>query len=84
MSGVVQSGTMVEVLLTAGLSLLSALMLITVRWVLKVIGEKDKLTSQLLVSSIDARLEPRFRVLEDRVHDLSTELKEVRKQVIDK
>lgn len=77
-------GTIFETLITAFLTLVVALLLLIVRWVFRVVGEKDKMASQILVSSIDARLEPRFRKLEDQVHDLSTELKEVRKQVIDK
>lgn len=60
-------GQFVDILLTAGLALVSSVLIMVVRWVMRVVAERDKLADEALANKILTKLEPRFRSLEARI-----------------
>ncbi len=60
-------GQFVDILLTAGLALVSSVLIMVVRWVLRVVTERDQLADEALANKILTKLEPRFRSLEARI-----------------
>ena len=68
----VSSGQFVNILLTAGLALVSSVLIMVVRWVVRVVGERDKLADEALANRIMQKLEPRFQSLETRLTNLQT------------
>ena len=60
-------GQFVDILLTAGLALVSSVLIMVVRWVLRVVTERDQLADEALANKIITKLEPRFRSLEARI-----------------
>lgn len=66
----VSSGQFVNILLTAGLALVSSVLIMVVRWVVRVVGERDKLADEALANRIMQKLEPRFQSLETRLTNL--------------
>lgn len=68
----VSSGQFVNILLTGGLALVSSVLIMVVRWVVRVVGERDKLADEALANRIMQKLEPRFQSLETRLTNLQT------------
>ena len=68
------SGQFVDVLLTAGLALVSSVLIMVVRWVMRVVGERDKLADEALANRIITKLEPRLQSMEARLTSLQAKV----------
>lgn len=64
------SGQFIDVLLTSGLALVSSVLIMVVRWVMRVVAERDRLADDALTNKIMQRLDPRFKRIETQLTSL--------------